>query len=307
MLLSQYNLLLSRYKELEERYREQLTQWSERETYFKKIEQASRKLCEAILVKDSNEMVLGSNYSWRNLATDEMIHKATNSFRDYNKNRTKLMQQIMDLAESRRFQIESLEDQIAQFISGDNPHGLATSTEEIVAQAEKKRDIEAAKDRAPNMVKSAAESGKVQLIIEDADEIEIEGEMTQVKDLMDKNEQAKLTSHSIPVQESSKKKKKMKKAKDDAIMAHVVDLHVYEERMTDSMWTILHVIGAYGLSKYPEIEAKVLEGTDLRKTKIRSSMQALFKMDAVTQEVLNLPLSPKCFVYKLSDIGYPAL
>lgn len=305
ILLSQYNLLLSRYKELSEQYKEKLEQWSEREAYFKSIEQAARKLCEAILVKDSNEMKLGSNYSWQGLSIDEMLHKAANSFRSYNKNRTELMQHLLDLAEKRQFQIESLEDQISQFISGtSNTASPSLSTEEIVATAEKKKQIEEAKDRAPNMVKAAAESGKVQMIIEDSDEVEIEGEMTQVKDLIEKNEQAKLTSHSIPIQESSKKKKKIKKAKDDAIMAHVVDLHVYEDLMTDSMWEVMRIIGSYGISKYPEIEAKALEETDLRKTKIRSSTQSLFRMDAILQEVLNLPLSPKCFVYKLSDIGY---
>ena len=302
LLLAKYNLLVSKYKELREQYTAKQERWSEREVYFKHIDKVARELCEEILAKDKDEMVLGSDYSWSSVKTDELIHKAKKSFQNYNKNRTELMRNIMDLAENRQFQIVSLQDQIEQFMTGNNIAAIS-SAQEIVERAEKKAEEKAAMDKAPHIAKSAAEAGKVQLIIEDMDEVEVEGEMKPLQDLMEQNEQARITAYSIPVNDSTKKKKKMKKERDNAVLAHMVDLREFEDQMTDGMWEILYVIGSYGLSKYPDIEAKVLKETDLRKTKIRTSMQNIYKMGVVSQEVLNLPLSPKCFVYKLSDIG----
>lgn len=302
LLLSKYNILFSRYKDLKEQYTAKQTQWENEEVYFKHIDDLSRNLCEEILAKDKDEMVLGTDYSWSSIKTDVLINKAINAFREYNKKRTTLMRHIMDLAENRQFQIDSLQDQIEQFMVNGNVSNVS-SMQKIVEDAKKNIAIEAAKDKAPNKVKSAAASGKVELIIEDSDEFDVDGEMKNIRTLIDKNEQAKLTSHSIPTQDSSKKKESVKKEKDAAIMSHVVDLLDYEERMTDGSWVVLDVIGTYGISKYPEIEAKAFEISDMRKTKIRVSVQVLYKAGIISQECLKLPLSPKCFIYTLSDIG----
>ncbi len=307
LLLQKYNILASRCSHSEELLAQKEKQWEKKEADMIRTDKKTRELCEKILAKDKREMVLGTDYTWSKLSTEDLVDKSKKCFAEYNLKRTKLLNDIMKLAEDRRFQIESLMDQINQMVVGQQMSSV--DLQEIVENATAAKTEQIAKEKAPNKIKEAVKSGNVQLVIEedsDCEAIEVNGEMKQIKELMNANEQARITAHSIPISDSQKKKSQMESAREDAVMSHMVDLNEYEERISDIMWAVICVIGSYGIAKYSEIEAQVqadYEEIAQSKSKVRLGTQTLYKMGVITQEVLKLPLTPKVFVHKLSDIG----
>ena len=117
LLLSKYNVSIAKTQDLQEQIRIKEGAWKAKEAHYKHVDKLTRELCEKILARDRNEMVLGREYSWAKLDTEDLVLKADASYRTYNANRSELLQKIMDVAETRRAQIESLEDQIRQMIA----------------------------------------------------------------------------------------------------------------------------------------------------------------------------------------------
>lgn len=301
MLLSKYNVAIAKSQDLQEQLRVKESAWRVKEAQYKHVDKLTRELCESILARDRNEMVLGREYSWANIGTEALILKAGASFRSYNENRSELLQKIMDVAEVRRAQIESLEDQIRQIMA--NGVANAETMQEILDRAEKEASEEHAKENVPNRIRDVAAAGKVELIIEDADDVMIEGERKLVAELVEINEQAKVSANSVPIVKTSQNREIIKNAREQSIMTHLIDLAEYEERFNDTMWEIMKAIGEEGLSKYPDIESEILQNTQYRANKVRTATLELAKMGVLKQSVLNLPLTPKVFAYQMSDIG----
>lgn len=301
LLLSKYNVSIAKTQDLQEQIRIKEGAWKAKEAHYKHVDKLTRELCEKILARDRNEMVLGREYSWAKLDTEDLVLKADASYRTYNANRSELLQKIMDVAETRRAQIESLEDQIRQMIA--NGTAGASDVQEVLDRAEKEAAEEQAKEHVPNRIRDVAAAGKVELIIEDADDVMVEGEKKLVAELVEINEQARVTANSVPVVQATQNREIIKAARDQSIMTHLVDLSEYEARFNDVMWEVMKAIGAEGLSKYPDIEAEILRNTEFRTSKIRTATLEIAKMGALNQSILNLPLTPKVFAYQLSDIG----
>lgn len=301
LLLSKYNVSIAKTQDLQEQIRIKEGAWKAKEAHYKHVDKLTRELCEKILARDRNEMVLGREYSWAKLDTEDLVLKADASYRTYNANRSELLQKIMDVAETRRAQIESLEDQIRQMIA--NGTAGVSDVQEVLDRAEREAAEEQAKEHVPNRIRDVAAAGKVELIIEDADDVMVEGEKKLVAELVEINEQARVTANSVPVVQATQNREIIKAARDQSIMTHLVDLSEYEARFNDVMWEVMKAIGAEGLSKYPDIEAEILRNTEFRTSKIRTATLEIAKMGALNQSILNLPLTPKVFAYQLSDIG----
>lgn len=301
LLLSKYNVAIAKTQDLQEQLRVKESAWRSKEMQYKHVDKLTRELCESILARDRNEMVLGREYSWSKIETEALVVKAGASFRAYNESRSELLQKIMDVAEVRRAQIESLEDQIRQIMT--NGVAGAENVQKILEQAEKTASEEQAKENVPNRIKDVVAAGKVELIIEDTDDVMVEGERKLIAELTEINEQAKVTANSVPIIKSSHNRAIIQNAKEQSIMSHLIDLAELESRFNEVMWEIMKTIGEYGLSKYPDIEADVLQRTQFRANKARTATLELAKMGVLKQSVLNLPLTPKVFAYQFTDIG----
>lgn len=107
---------------MEEQNETNLKHWKEEEEKFKKVEDQARKVCEAILAKDRREMVLGVNSSWYSTPVVDLLVRALKSYKAYNQETTKIMNDIQATSETRRAKIESLQDQIQQFLSGNSDY-----------------------------------------------------------------------------------------------------------------------------------------------------------------------------------------
>lgn len=113
-VINKYNRLCARYRDLEQQSTEKQEKWKELEREFKIAESLTRELCELILAKDPNEMVLGEEYSWGKLSTREIIQRSKTVFANYNESRTQLLRDVQQQSEQRRIEIENLKIQIEQ-------------------------------------------------------------------------------------------------------------------------------------------------------------------------------------------------
>lgn len=293
-LLSKYNVLLARCRDLEEQNGVNTRHWKAEEERFKKVEDLARKLCEMILAKDHTEMVLGENRSWYSTPVDELLLRAMKSYKTYNQETTRILNAIQDEAEKRRSKIEGLEDQIQQYLAGNG----------FVAPIGKVDPAAGTEDDFAPEVAVPAHSGKIELIIEESGDNSEEEDVKAISELIEINEQTKLTTNAVPLSDAADKVRKREQQRESAMMAHIIDLADFEKRFNDVMWEVLTVIGSEGVAKYPEIERKVMEAnSSVVKTKLRSATMELYRMKVLDQESLNLPLTPRVLVYKLSDIG----
>lgn len=302
-LLNKYNILVARCRDLEEQNETNLKHWKEEEEKFKKVEDQARKVCEAILAKDRREMVLGVNSSWYSTPVVDLLVRALKSYKAYNQETTKIMNDIQATSETRRAKIESLQDQIQQFLSGNSDY-LPARDEEISAEDSALPPPSSDSPEAPAQYRAAAEAGKIQLIIEEPGDVEVEGEMQPISELIEIGEQTKMLPNAVPIKDSTKKARILEQKKEESILAHMVDLNELKKRFNDAMWDVLEIIGSEGFAKYPDIERSAVEKfPEIMKGRLRTATQQLYRMKVLDQEVLNLPLTPRVFIYHLTDIG----
>lgn len=290
-LLSKYNVAVARCRDLEEQNNTNMHHWKSEEERFKKVEDLARRLCEMILAKDPREMVLGESSSWYSTPVDELLLRAQKSYKEYNEKTTKLLKAIQGEAEKRRSKIEGLEDQIQQYLTGNG------FTAPPAPMAEKSGD-----ELVPD-IEQNAQTGKIKVIIEEASDGLEKEDVQALSEMLNLNEQTKLTTNAVPINSAVQKARDIERERDNSMMAHLINLAELEKRFNKMMWTVLAAIGE-GIAKYPEIERRILEREpSAAKTKIRTATTELFKMKALDQQSLNLPLTPRVMVYKLTDIG----
>lgn len=300
ILLNKYNMLVAKHRDLEEQSQTKDRLHRDYEAKCEVLDGHARKLCEMILAKDKSEMVLGDEKTWHSYSTDELIAKAQVVFVRYNQERTKLLNDVMAVAENRGQELESLKDQISQMLYSGNM--AATTPEDLLANAERARKEKEALEKAPNSTKQALADGRINVIIEEDEDCD-EGEIEAIRKMMDVAEQAKLTASSTPISRSAEKIERMKQADRDVAKAHVVDLQEYIDKCKEVEWAVMEMIGTYGISKYTEIYKRCLECyPSLTEKKVRSAVGSLSGMGAVRSAKLELPTS-RCNVYELTALG----
>lgn len=297
-LFNKYNLVVAKAQDLQEQLNTKQQQWQERDEKFATLEKIMRELCEDILAKDSKEMVLGSDYSWATTPIEELISKSKRVFKEYNAKRTDLMKKLLDTAEDRAMQIESLKEEIIQ-IKTRGGASVNLSREEIEAQIEKDEEKRREQEKlgksvttmSPTvqqavkngdveiqMIKESIANGNAMITAEDSDDFEffdddetVAGAVVHKKklsnkevklreDAIKKNNMAKITPKSVPMSETQKtiKDRKLLKAKLDTEYTMKV-LSEFEAKISEAGWILIDVIGTYGVSKGADVINKALE------------------------------------------------
>lgn len=305
LMLNKYNRSEAKCRNLEEQMRIKEKQWKHAETAFREAEFHCKKLCEEILVKDPEEMVLGKKYSWDNLSMAEMAKKALASLRSYNAERTDLMRKLLDVAEERRLQSESLVEQIEvlKSYSRDQPETL-TESENIKGPNEREDSDRKIDDSQEASKISQAEPALINMIIEEDEDV-TEADLDGLREIEEFARDLKPIQKEIPVH-PAKKTIMARKEREERSMVHMIDLSIYQEKITDLMWHVIEIIGKEGISAYTEIEARIHDMTPDLATKatLRMSVRSLFSMGLLAQEQISDPIRSKFMVYRLSEIGH---
>lgn len=298
-LQSQYNMAVAQIRALQEQLETKERQYRIYEQQVDVVDGHMRKLCEMILAKDKSQMTLGTAKSWHGYSTDELITMARKVFIQYNQDRTKLLQEVMAVAEARGQELESLKDQIGQMLTSGNVAG--TTYEEVVQQAEKRRQEQAALDSTDNKTRKAVQEGRVALVVEEDGDFD-EQEMGAISAMINTAEAAKLTPSSKPVSRAQAKQDRIKQERKAAAEAHVVDLNKYMEKCGENEWKVMEIIGTMGLARGVEIE-KEFSKFNSNSGAFRRAHLALTNAGALDKDVVALPLSKNALFLWLTDIG----
>lgn len=298
-LLNKYNIAIAQNRDLRDQLETKNRQHEEYEAKCDVVDGHARKLCEAILAKDRSEMTLGDAKTWHSFTTDEMIAKAMAAFVRYCQQRTELLNQVMEVAERRGYELESLKDQISQMMRTGNTAQLA-SVEEMMSNAEKEKTAKSAIASAPLSTQKAIAEGRVEAIIEEPGDYD-EAEMAAIEHMLTTNNQAKLTP-GAPVVSRTPQKSDLIKKKNKAIAAQVIDYEAVVSQLSETAMMIIYIIGHYGLSKTKDIGEQFERDTKKSSRVMDGEWTTLMAAQLITKESIRVP-SGHFATYRLSPTG----
>ena len=300
-LLNAYNLAVAQNRDLRDQLETLRRQADQREIVMGVTVKHARDLCSAILAKDKAEMSLGSAKGWHSLSTDDLIARAMESFTNYCKDKTDILNQVMQIAETRGRELESLKDQISQMMISGNINSVV-SPEELIERAEKQKREDAAIKNAPASTRKAISEGRVEIIIEENEDVD-ESEMGAISQMMDVATKAKLTPSGKPIVKNERKKKMAIDAEEKSVKPHMVDIQRYLNECAEAEFAVLQVMGERGMYNGPEIRAACMADYQISGYAATSALSNLAKMQAISKERISLPLTPYAAIYELTDIG----
>lgn len=306
ILQNKYNTLLAKSQDLQEQLSTKNEQWAAMKQRYEVIEKNTRELCEMILAKDKNEMILGREYSWDSVKIEELLVKAKKVYHDYNNYRRDLMQKIFDESEKRGEIIAGLEDQISRMMQNGAQN---VSMEEIYKQIEKDKKEDEIQKHAPVEMAKAVEEKKIQLSIDEDDDFE---DASIFEKIAEKNEQMKpvpkkrpkLTPRAPIVKKDEKKHADAKLERRKNTSAYMVNLKEWESKIDEVMWLIIQIMGEQGKSSHVEIRNEVMvKNPSTSNTAITNALSSLRTYSVIASEKIVLPLSGQSIVSRLDTIG----
>ena len=303
-LQNQYYIAIAKAQDLQEQLRARQKQWEQRNRDFDVTVKLARELCEGILAKDPKEMVLGADYSWDDIPVNELILKARKVFQEYIESRKDFMGKIMDISEERRQAVESLKEQLELLMARQGASSVSEEESGSQGGQEKKgQKIQQKADAVPEEIKTDADSGKLEVLMDEQDDFDFTEEELY-KDIAKINARTQITPKSVPVTESKRRLEHKARRKENAMKAHVINLKEYEEKLDETGWMVMESIGKEGVSTYSDIEASVLKKEpDITANKIRVSIGILFNIGLIHKEPVKNPLKGTFYIHQLTAMG----
>lgn len=298
-LFNQYNLALAQIKDLRDQMDVKTISY---QTYSQKVDviiDHVRELCEAILVKDSDEVALGTAKSWKSYSTEELILKAQKSFAKNNQRKTEMLAHIMDIAEERGIAVECLKEENEDLLSR-----LEKSREEYeqerTEQANKKAE-ECAVEKAKKKLAGDSEDevSAVIVTLEDQDGIDEGAEIEnayEAQAVYENNVAVKLAEN------KGNKKERKKKKQREAVekLWKTVDISSYH--LSEEAINIIKIIGNTGLSRTGDI-ISVCSNQGIEERKARDAINELRTTNIISQAIPKTPGRTMETVNKLSLTG----
>lgn len=315
-LSNKYNRLLARLKDLEQQIESKEAAWSKLETEYKNNESLARELCEKILAKDPNEMVLGTGYSWRTLSTAELLRKSKICFEDYNARRTYLMLRLKDESEDRRMQIESLVDQLSSAKlskpavneeTGEVEPISALSRDEIMEKTKKEISDKKVKDAIPQQLKSAEEKGNCQIVVIEENKDFVEQDALDNAEAGLIGHTVKVDAYSAPMHPSEENRQDKQRRKIAEKYTELIDVEAAASGIKEAGWNALQAIGKYGVSTTADITAilqsKITNGEKTLANRAIAQLTALQAGGIVEKSVITDGIRSKLMIYTISPKG----
>lgn len=291
-----YQIAVNRVKVLTETVNnrdEQITDLKRKQAYTDKN---IRDLCSSILANSPDEMVLGCDYSWDKLSTDEMIAKAIKAFPKYIDSLKQTMQGLLDVAGARRNAIADLENQLQIMM---NSKGLSEEHVATLVEADKKKKADVkTSEGLPVDIREQYNKGKIVVEVEEDDfagdsDMEFDAAIRKTENVKAKNR---------PTNKSAKANYGAKKKNQSTVLAHMVNLAEYEEKLSDTDWDVLETMGRTGFCRNRDI-LNALNSPQMNINKLMSSFATLNNVNFIKKTATKSPYTGNFAVYELNDTG----
>lgn len=126
--------MAARIRDMEEQHRSREEHQAAEISRLRHIESSARDLCTQVLSKDRGEMVLGTNYTWGKLDTEELIHRAGKSYKEYCIMRTKDLQKLKDFAMEKNEKLLEIQERMDQMTFELESQSTSQGTREAIEQ-----------------------------------------------------------------------------------------------------------------------------------------------------------------------------
>lgn len=252
----------------------------EKEAKWKEIEEKNkvaidlfRSLCEKILAKDKNEMVLGEEYSWSKLSDTDIAHKAIKSYDNYNTSRNMAIKVMLAKYESQSKELEGLKLSIDRMIN--NGDYTKAKLKDAITDPTKQIKEDEAHKKSDGKLQQADKEGKVKAIVEEDDDFEdIEQELVN----SNKNIEVgiKHQANKPTVYTSDKKNKAKNKIRSENIEKEMYNHQETISKLTDNEWNLIKILGATGFSTVNRIKnALEVKDTGITQSQVVTGLRML--------------------------------
>lgn len=328
ILFMKYQRAVARLKEERELAKQREEQWNEYRIRFEVICDLTSSFCKRVLCRDRTSLDDDGKYSWSGLPIEELIRKAEKEYDLYNDRRKKLLQEIMDVAEDRRIEIEGLKDELAYY----RAHTENASDYLVYKESRDEEDnLKSVISKAGKNIKSAVESGVIDasayreslvrgdvIIVEEDDDFDLDDDVLPAvvvqsgKEHIDKKQkkkgkkgksieaglveetikdsiQSKITHTSMSVVDSKRFRKMAEESRKKAVTSASKELSVkVNERLNDNDRFVLRIIGSSGMSFIKDISEECVRAA---KEEQRLISDKAVRASAATLVLLNFAAS----------------
>lgn len=288
IIVNKNNMLMSQVKNLRETLDYKEEEYDKIRKHIALLEKRVREMCEPILAKDRSEMDLSGKKTWSDTKLLDLISKTEKAYKEHEKERTILLNKLMDDNSQRRDEIESLKQQISIML---NSNEVYSSEEELEKAYTEKKAKEQAKAELPD-------GAKVETVVinEDEDEEYEEEERKIIEQNLKDN--SKTVTGTVYVKQSGKKVRDNKEMANRSANTTLFDLNEHTKRFSDLHWKVLRIIGE-GHSRLSVIKEHL---TEEEANKVRPVLTEL-NVVCIAQDKCSTPIVKNFTAYSLTLQG----
>lgn len=294
-LFAQYQIAVERCRNLKSTLVQKEKQWAEIEKQHKKTITLIKALCITILQNDreENQKMLGENYKLGK--TNDVISKASKLYQKYIIEQTSLIADIVNENKQQQEVIEGLKTQIEGLLAQKGEDSPLPPNNDNTPDPDESRHI-------PKGIRDGAKAGKVNINVEDDDDIDSYSEDDDAAEAVAEGTAAQAPmTQSVPTTIPKQIAKKARERKKNAVASHMVNLNDYD--ISEEGWETLRCVGEDGISRSSELIIALTKKFMITENKARNAIKALVIMKALQTESIASPLHSKFSIYYLDDIG----
>lgn len=284
---------------------------------YNRLVKRVNEFCRMILETEYVRNQLGGNNPLSDMDIFTLLNYAEQCYRNNNIKERNLIIELTDKLKEKEQEIEGLKAQISRYMlreqqlkeelnAFDEQQSVASSTDSKSTSVEENiHNVSSTPSTLSSATKtvSSERSGIMKISIIEDDEDEETDNFDILDDEQHKNlkydEEKRLktcrTSCNIVPQPADST------AKNKDVIAHVIDLKEYINKINDIMWEIIIAIGKKGLSESKDLKKEVVK-RGITESSFNTALSQLRKMNIVEQEKFNTGWR-WFYAYELSDLG----
>ena len=292
-----------RNQQLEEQYKNKEAHMNEIVKKLRHVEDCARDLCQDILSKDRDEMRLGGVYTWRQVETEELIRKASASYKKYCISRYEALLQIKSVATEKISQLDDASEENDRLREKISSLQRKLSSGSVKSPEELRTAVTAEVQQTLNGLEEKFSRSGVRVIVEDQDAGSVAPIMEKAARMAEnakvQADLGKASKAAMPkaVQEVVEKAAAEEREKPDAQIQEITD------RLNENEQRIVRLLGSKGVSVRSEMISLFVAKNMMTRSAAVNAFSNLEKMNIIAAAQLKVPTMVNALVVKLTAMG----